>query len=91
MTTMPPVPPARLLARFTPGGVPEVFVGVTDSGREVRVRWRMARGEPWRCDACGPMATADCLHVFAAALLLAEEFLGLSRIPSLVPEGPLQT
>lgn len=86
--TIPPVLPARLLARFTPGGVPELFVGVTDGRREVRVRWRMARDEPWRCDACGPMATADCDHVFAAALLIAEEHLGLTRIPALVPEGP---
>ena len=76
------IPAARITARYR---APEVFVAVDDAAGEVRVRWRLGRAEPWRCDACGAMSTTDCAHVFAAALLLAEEFLGLTRLTELDP------
>jgi hypothetical protein len=76
------IPAARITARY---GAPEYFVTVEDADGEVRVRWRFGRAQGWRCDACGPMATTDCRHTFAAGLLLAEELLGLTRNPELHP------
>lgn len=80
---MPEIPAARIVAQYR---APEYFVTVDDpDAGEVRVRWRLYRAEPWRCDACGSMATTDCLHTFAAALLLGEQFFGLTRLPELEP------
>ncbi|UFN44518.1 hypothetical protein [Nocardioides okcheonensis] len=73
---------ARIVARYQR---PEYVVLVDDPAGEVRVRWSLGRSRAWRCDTCGPMTTTDCPHVFAAGLLLAEEFLGLTRHTDLRP------
>jgi hypothetical protein len=62
-----------------------VIVTDPDAG-EVRVRWNLARDEVWRCETCGPMQGAECPHTFSAGLLLAEDLLGLTRVPELTIE-----
>jgi hypothetical protein len=42
----------------------------------VAVRWRLTRNA-WKCEIHGVMRRADCLHTFAAALLLADRLLGI--------------
>jgi hypothetical protein len=44
---------------------------------DTTVRWRLT-GEHWKCHIHGRTARADCLHTYAAALLLADRLLGLS-------------
>lgn len=84
---MTQIPAARIVAKYR---APEYIVTVDDPAGPVRVRWRLFRSVGWRCDLCGPMTTTDCMHTFAAALLLGEEFFGLTRLPELEPttEGP---
>jgi hypothetical protein len=77
-----PVPAARVVARYA---ATELFVTVDDPAGAVRVRWRLGRAQPWRCDSCGPQTTTACVHTFAAGLLLAEDLLGLTRLPELDP------
>lgn len=55
------------------------LIVVDDHGEDVRVQWRIGRRCRWKCDACGRMLQADCLHTFSAGLLLAECLLGLTR------------
>lgn len=76
--------PDRLLVVQDPqlGGVP--------------VRWRMAPalgGWIWRCSACQTRTrTAGCAHTFAAALVLAQDLLGLtSPIPARLTQKEIQT
>lgn len=83
-----PIPVTEVVARYA---ATEIFVRVDDPAGPVRVRWRLGRAQPWRCDACGAMATTDCRHTFAAGLLLAEELLGLSRLPELHPTDERNT
>lgn len=83
MSNPAPILPVRLLP-LTGSSHDRVAV-VTDEGREVVVRWRLGRAVLWRCGLCGPMETADCLHTFAAGVALAEQLLGLTRVPSLHP------
>lgn len=52
----------------------------------VLVRWKLGRREPWRCPVHGPQSAAECPHTFAAGLLLAENLLGLTRMPELRPD-----
>lgn len=72
--------------------LPDRVVAVTDElGAEVLVRWRLVRSGDawrWRCAACGPQVEAGCAHTFAAGLALAEELLGLTRVPELEPDRP---
>jgi hypothetical protein len=57
------------------------LVRVTDPiTGSVPVWLRSNRGQIWHCSACGPMVRADCAHAFAAALLLADEMLGLTPV-----------
>ncbi|WP_395691517.1 hypothetical protein [Nocardioides sp.] len=44
----------------------------------IAVRWCPERPARWRCKACGPMDTTDCLHTFAAGVRLAEHLFGLT-------------
>lgn len=48
-----------------------------DSSGRVVVKFRPGTSPPWTCAAHGPMTRAACAHTFAAALLLADELLGL--------------
>jgi len=82
--------PNVLPARFAGGRAEpprrqiEAALIVSDAGADVLVRYRL--GHPWRCEACGPQVYANgCHHVFAAALVLAQTYLGLDRLPELEP------
>lgn len=59
-----------------------VFVD-PDGPDPVRVRWWQDRAYRWDCRMCGRQRDVECVHVFAAALLLAEEMFGLTRMPDL--------
>jgi hypothetical protein len=48
----------------------------------VAVRWRMTRNA-WKCEVHGVMRRANCLHTFAAALLLADRLLGIKSAPTI--------
>jgi hypothetical protein len=77
-----------LPAHFPEGSRPvcdwrDRVVFVVEGGGQVRVRWHLGRRRRWSCDACGLMDSAACVHTFAAALLLAEDVLGLRRVPEL--------
>lgn len=80
---MAPVLPARLVGA-EPRKFTDRLVIVTDPDvGPVNVRWSLGRAQAWRCRECGPMSHTDCLHTFAAAVLLAEHLLGLTRSPEL--------
>lgn len=49
-------------------------------GTETRVRWRLGRPEPWRCDEHGSMARAACSHTLAAGIRLADALLGVAPV-----------
>lgn len=58
----------------------------------VTVRWRfpVGKGVRWRCGGCG-IHSSDahaCSHIFAAALDLAEELLGLVGVGVVPPDPP---
>lgn len=86
-STYPNTLPASLLEDMVSPGERARFVLVDDPDYEdgVVVRWRFAQPDPWRCPVDGHMTTADCAHTFAAALLIAEQLLGLTRVPELHP------
>ncbi len=69
--------PARLTGGQTERKVEAALI-VDDHGEDVLVRFKL--GRPWRCADCGPMERAECVHTFAAALVLAEQFLGLTPL-----------
>lgn len=80
-----PAMPTQLISLF-PGRRIDYLALVTDPDLgEVRVKWRHGHPTPWRCDACGTQQAVECLHTFSAAVTLAEELLGLTRIPELAP------
>ena len=82
----PTVMAAQLMGPAAPRRATQRHYMVTDPDiGQVSVRWHLGRELPWRCREHGLMATADCPHVFSAALLLAEQALGLTRIPELQP------
>lgn len=62
------------------------LVRVTDPAIEnVSVRWNSRRPGEFRCSICGLQDEARCAHAFSAALLLAEQLLGLHRVAELHP------
>lgn len=81
-TQLAPALPARLVGQGQRSINRVAFVTDPDLG-DVRVRWQLGGESPWRCDACGRLDAADCAHTFAAGLLLAEQLLGLTRVPEL--------
>jgi hypothetical protein len=55
-----------------------MFVEDPNTGT-VLVRWRLSPSQNvWKCQQCGPMSTADCMHTFSAGLFLAQHLLGLT-------------
>lgn len=58
----------------------------------IHVRWRVKadqRAWRWKCDLHGMTTDPDCVCAWSAAIHLAENLLGLTRLPALqpVPEG----
>jgi hypothetical protein len=83
MATVPEVLTARLLP---PNRDESRRVMVDDPAGPVAVRWFPDSGHRrWRCRLHGDQDQTECPHTFAAAVLLAEQLLGLARIPDLDP------
>lgn len=70
-------PQVEVLERRAPGARDRAVILSYADGSTVRVRWRLGRPVPWRCDACGPVTRASCSHVVFAAVVLAGDLLGL--------------
>lgn len=85
VTEYPSVLPARIVRPSSRQRTDRLVI-VADPDGEVEVRWRLGRADPWRCGAHGPQPRVACAHAFAAALLLADDLLGLTRVPELNPE-----
>ena len=79
-----PVLPAEAVGQNRRAAARLVIVADPEHG-DVKVRWVLGREQPYRCALCGPLTAATCRHTFAAALLLAEKLLGLTRVPELHP------
>lgn len=51
-----------------------------EDGAVVTVRWFYRQPRRWKCGECGHLELATCEHTFAAALLLAQELLGVQPV-----------
>ncbi len=86
----PGVLPVRVPGDPSPAGRDRLVLVADPVVGDVAVRWQLGRAPMWRCKACGPQyETADCVHVFAAALRLARDLLGLESVvptPTAAPD-----
>lgn len=69
-----------------PTAIDRVALVTDPDGRLVRVRWRLGRPCPWRCDVHGAQQAVACSHTFSVGLALADDLLGLTRGPELNPD-----
>jgi len=71
-----------------PGGTSLTrLVFVLDDGEHVRVRFDARKpSRRWECGIHGRQPDPVCVHTFSAALLLAEQLLGLTRVAELQPD-----
>jgi hypothetical protein len=79
--------PAEVMGRALRKSLDRRVVIQDPEAGPVTVRWQLGREQPWRCSDCGPMTDAECQHTFAAGLVLAEQLLGLTRLPEYEPRG----
>lgn len=75
--TAPDRLPVVLIERHDSNARDRALIVKNPNGEHIRVRWRLGRAAPWRCDLHGPQAAATCPEVFAAAVMLASRLLGL--------------